>query len=592
MTNLRMRPTVCWPFLNPVRIWFRGGWFDVRVDNGLEPSGPPLPKNWTGDHSVEPPDYEPPDYAKLYAEMDCKYIEDEDEDTDSEDDEELAPRKRGRPRKAVPNVVQPPRKRGRPRKNPLPPLAALAPTIKRGRGRPRKHPLLPVSSPKPLADERLEEKLTEGSFALFPSELMDLNEAGALDVAHTDPEVRDPILALARRKLQLVQSGQFQFGHPVVIPSFEARDIPNILPTILSNIVALNVLCSQSALDTRHGKVSVFPVTVYLTSQQAATQQGGYPCLALHVAHFKVLCWRVFSACRKIVNNSTLVNGLSPVTYKFQCSDDHDLTVLAGVEQYTTPALHAVGGFLLLPAQWLDVMKHFFVTPNMDRHDIGELFRTFYAHRPNLKDKFRNEFRSIWLGGQRTSNVNSIIRLQKPFNDHTFSMTRCRAASGEAKVGHGKAGNLWVINPPKTHQPVRYTPLTFCYGVQCWREQLQVLNSACVYLTATSEAELVLLPQPQPRHMSGLLTWTDDAALTVKTRAECVAYGIHDDTLEQTDKELVCHLRNARAALVRQYGKSIVTNFFGLEVSNLQRISTVRAQKQNPENKESDPVDV
>lgn len=514
------------------------------------------------------------------------------------------PRKRGRPRnfpppppppQSEPPLVVAPlvikRGRGRPRKIPRPmsdvqvvtmdPALPLVP--KRGRGRPRKNPVAP-SPPKPDPDG-MEEKMTRHAFAMFPPDLMDLNKAGALDIMQTKPEVRQPVLEQARRKFEQVHSGQFKFGHPVVIPSFEHREVPFILPTIISNIIAMNVLVSQSALDTRYGKVSVFPVTVFTTAPQAATGRGGYPCLALHVAHFKVLCWRVFSACRKIVNNATLLNGLMPIIYKFKYSDDHDLTVLAGMEQYTNSELHAIGGFILLPAQWFDVMKNFFVSKDGSRHDIGDIFRAVYAHIPGMRDKFQNEFRVIWLGGERTSNVNTIIRLQSPFNDHTFSMTRCRAASGVARVGHSKAGNLWVINPPKTDQPVQYTPLTFCYGVQCWREQLQVLNSACIYFTATSELELQTLPQP--RHMSSLLVWEEDPELTVKTRAECIAYGIHNDMAEQPERELKKDLRNARAALARKYGKNILLDFFGLVVSTLHRTSTARTQQRNQEQRVS-----
>lgn len=450
----------------------------------------------------------------------------------------------------------PSNKRGRPKSK------GADGVTKRPRGRPRKVPLTADQQQQQLMKRQQQAVTSETADQLvkFPPEMTDLDAAGALDFNISKEETRLPALQAAEKKFAQVYEGRFAFGQPVVIESFEFNDAPLLLPAIISNIIVMSVLFSKGALETKHGKVSVFPVTVYRNAAQAAAQQQGYPCVALHVGQFKVLCWRVFSACRKIVSNSSICNGFSAVASRFNPPDDGPLTRLAGVEEYTNPKLHAMGGFLLLSAKWLDVMKSFFVQKDFGRRDIGVLFRSVYSHTPSLKDKFSDMFRVIWLGMEREANVNSMLRLDSPISDHFFSMTRCRAASGAVRIGPHKSGPLWVINPPKNDAPISYSSLSFCYGVQCWREQLVMLNSAFVYFTSTEEQ---LSPMLEPRHMAGL-TCLEETPLLVLDRVQCLRQGLLDDRKAQGEEDLVRHLRNARKALANKYGSSILSNFFGV----------------------------
>ncbi len=480
---------------------------------------------------------------------------------------------RGRPRKDEPpriKYIVPKRPRGRPRKVPLPlpaaqPVQALealeqqGPHQPRKRGRPRKdsnapHSNAPHTNVQPK--EPREAKEPAISMARYPRELMDTQIAGFLDFLRCRPELVSKVLQNAKSKFAAVQRGHYKFGHPVVIKSFEFNDAEPVLPAVLTNLLLMNVLCSNNVAETRHGKVSFWPVTVYTTPQQAARGTDGYPCVAIHTSHIKCVLWRVFRACRKVVNNQTLMGGMAPVLCKFNPEDDTDLTVLAGVEQYTSRALHAMGAFMLISAKWFDIMKNFFVTSNFSRRDIGVIFRSTYVH---VADKFSDEFRPLWLGIERSARVHNMIRIDTPLNDHTFSMTRCRALDKQVHVG--RSGALWSINPPKSSTPVRYTDLSFAYGVQCWKEQLQLLNSAFIYFTASSPQELV--PLIQPAHQQGIFA-LDDSGTTVKSRQECIeTVGIHNDGDKDTEKKILSHMNAALTQLVKKYGQDFVANFFG-----------------------------
>ena len=386
------------------------------------------------------------------------------------------------------------------------------------------------------------------SFATYPKYLMDPEVVRCLDFMNEGtPEIRQAILSAAESKLNQVLSGATVFGEPVLIKSFKPIRPPFTMVASPQNLFLWHVLLGRGVMTTRHGMVSVFPVTVYNSEKNFQKRQQGFPCLVVHIGHIKTLMWRIFSCCRNMpISNETLSNQWH-YQMEYDVNDDAPLIALSGFDAYHIESHKQQGGFMLFSAEYVDVMKHFFVTPTRCLRDIGTILSLVYRHIPELAGKFTDEFRSLWLGEEREPNVRYM--LGDPTKTHAFSMSRARSLSGV--VGFGRTGKRWSL-PLFTNESSEYGVNSFAYGVQCWDYQLRLLNSAYVYFTGESI--------PICQHQWGLLEL--DPITPVQGRSECIEIGLLNDFTKYATSPA---LRRARSKLVKTYGIDFVRNFFGAE---------------------------
>lgn len=372
---------------------------------------------------------------------------------------------------------------------------------------------------------------------LYPTSLLDLEQVPILKITDQNK------IALSEKKLQEVMNGTRLFGQKIIIPSFEAALPPYEMHATLCNLFFFNVLFSSNVLETSTGKVSIFPVTIYKDEKQVS----GFPCILIHSSHMKTLMWSIFSGCRQLFKNNTFEDNLPNILCSYSVQDDQNFHQFTGCDPYTCAKSKCKPAYLLIPAHWMDVMKHFFLDPKTSKpYDIGHLCRVTYQNRPDMEGKFDDEYRCIWLGEERISNVSYII--STPDSHNVFSMTRCRAVDNQVS----RAGTPWKLRQGKA--PIKmpnYDNLSFAYGVQCWKEQLQLLNTAVVFFSGYS--------QTRPMHQVGLFTYDEDTR--VKSRKQCLVSGILDDS--ETNVLLTNDLRRQRAALKSQFGEDFVINYFG-----------------------------
>jgi hypothetical protein len=465
--------------------------------------------------------------------------------------------------------------------------AQLQQTVKRGRGRPKgsknkkgrkgdvpstlqlpQLPQLPqLSKPREGQGQQQEQQTFDSSTTpsvfddqkvfrvvfRYPSYLSDPIKVGQLSIYTCNPGFVQRTIQSAEAKLNQVLDGTQVFGKPIVISSFQRpTNLDYVLAATAPNLFFMTVLFSANVMDTRHGKVSVFPVTVFTTESAKQSGKTGYPCLAVHAGHFKKLMWRVYSGTKKLIGNSVLMDQLTPYSCPYNVAEDAPLITFSGFEPYNQTSQKKEGGFILLPAHWLDVIKHFFVTPEFTIRDIGDIFRQVYANIEDLRGKFDNMFRVIWAGEERSANVMDTLKL--PSNKHVFSMARARAVSGETRIGG--TGMYWFLDPLSSKDALAHYDKvsSFAYGVQCWREQLQYLNSAYAFFTGETPIAT--------SHHYGLLQLDD--TLPVRNRDQCLLKGIPNDTGEGT---ISSHVRSARYRMVSTLGREFLATFFGPEVN-------------------------
>lgn len=368
------------------------------------------------------------------------------------------------------------------------------------------------------AEKRAGESLVR-EICNFPKSLMDPHATGVLDIERCcEPGQAQRIISEAHAKLASVEAGQTKFGAPVVIPSFVPfRPKQFQMPATSVNLFFFNILCTENVALTHHGKVSVFPVSVFTSTKAAKDEVGGFPCLAVHVAHFKTLSWTVYARSRVLpVCNESIMGH---VTYRcdFSPNDDKPLVALSGFDAYKTVGQKRGGGFILIPAHFIDVMKYFFIKPHdFAVRDIGDVLRNAYATtHPEFAAKLVDRYRPIWLGEERRVTVAYMIT--DPDKQHNYSMTRVRALDG--KVSFAGSGRKWMLS--RAPDPVvKYHSLSFAYGVQCWTEQVMMFNSAYTFFTGHHLASVY--------HQAGLFA-LDTTAGPVLNRDDCIAKGILSD---------------------------------------------------------------
>jgi hypothetical protein len=368
---------------------------------------------------------------------------------------------------------------------------------------------------------------------------------GELSFSTGKPQFVQKVIDQAEGKLAAVRSGQVTFGAPMVLQDFEEVFPPYSLMATVINLFFMNVLFSGNVMETKDGKVSVFPVTVFKSDTLKNTGQTGFPCLAIHISHFKTLIWRIYSVTRRLINSDNLWQNLSAYSCRYNSLRDEPLITLSGMDPYNATQKKKLPSFLLLPAHWVDVMKHFFIHRGSTLRDIGDIFRQVYRNIPALQGKFDNVFRCIWLGEVRSANVMNMIK--HPSADHVFSMTRLRAVNGQVNIGRN--GMRWVLQDITL--PATYNEESFAYGLETWNQQLAMLNTAYAFFTGEK------MSATKPFHQHGLLV--ADHTLSVCTRQESLDKGIFNDTERHIiDKQI----RSDRHRL-KNLSPAFVVNFFG-----------------------------
>jgi hypothetical protein len=390
-------------------------------------------------------------------------------------------------------------------------------------------------------------------FHTYPEELMDPAQTGLLSMSTVPAEIQQRILREAQQKVQEVRSGARKFGRPMFLPSFqEPENLSFEMPSTLPAILLMHALFSDQVMYTEFGKVSFAPCTMYRTKQDHASERNGYPVVALFRPHLTSVVTRMFSAARQAVDRSTLSRYFHHAECKFHWSEDSALVTLMGVEPFNHKYQRKDHGFFLMSAHWLDVMKCFFLHEDLQRRNVGDIFRSVF---PKWRHKFTPEFRVIWLGDERDVSVSDILK--ECGQEHTKSMTRARAANGEIRFG--KEGPLWALPVCGSikDQLSSYDQHSLVYGAQCWEHTLTWLNTAFEFFTGTT------LPKDssgrtRPVHMRGLLFV--DPEVPVVDRTTSIANGLHADSAKKTVSDAI---RAARRKIADRYGGNFSANFFG-----------------------------
>lgn len=366
---------------------------------------------------------------------------------------------------------------------------------------------------------------------------------------HFVPTDENDIL-VANQKYLLVQQGVVPFGKNITIPSFRPNETVKMLST-WSNCIMLNVLCSEHVATTLAGIVAVFPVCVYNGDMGKDGRHTCYPCIAIHVEQFRALCCRVYPALSHLITATTLLNETAEFASFFDVRDNSVLTDFTGVEPISNRS-----AFILISARWLDMMKYFTVDTKLQRVHIADLFAFKSANFSHIQNKFKlQDDHHIWGGCEYPPSVFEMIGLGSPTD--TSKSTRCRAAvANQVRVG-GKGGRLWCPSPAA--EPVVYNDYdSFCFGVECWDNQLQYLCSAHNYLVSPS-AEILCdtLQFRQVFHLSGLIH-REAGDHQVLARSQCIEKGIYNDQFTATPMvKIVQEITNARATS----GKNLSTYF-------------------------------
>lgn len=273
----------------------------------------------------------------------------------------------------------------------------------------------------------------------------------------------------------------------------------------------------------------------------------------IHIAHTKTAMWRKWSACRKLISrNSTLRNALAPFSVPYEMCESEEQILVSGFEPYQHDHQTRDGGFVFIPALWLDVMRYF-VLQHDNLRDLSEVFTQVFSHIPatklhtsegKIQSKFHNEYRCLWLGDERDSNVMGM--LCDCNKAHTFGMARCRVFN--KKINIHRNGKRWILPQTGLKNP-KYDDLSFAYGVQCWEEQLRMLNTCYAYFTDQPLTE-------KPFHLHGLIV--KDLETPVLSREQCRRNGIFQDKEKSGVSQAT---RSQRYKL----GAAFAVNFWGCQ---------------------------
>jgi hypothetical protein len=389
----------------------------------------------------------------------------------------------------------------------------------------------------------------------FPQELDDVSIVGSLSAHIGDTESWHRTIQTAEQKLAEVTNGARKFGLDTVVTSFKPKIIHEYkLPAVLSNIFLFHTLCSSNIMETCHGMVSVFPLTIYTSIHALESQRGGYPVLCIHKAHVKTLIWRLFARTKNYLTSEKLSANLTDLLCEYDFREDDNLLNISGFDAFDRNTQRKSGGFMLLPAHVFDVLKWFFITPNYHVKDIGDLMRNIYTHVKLLKcgqvvflsNVFAHEFRDIWLGVCRDANVAYMICDES--KSHTFGMARLRSVNNQVRYD----GRVWKLKPRKDRDR-NYPPIAFAYGVECWISQLTALNYAWEFFTNKSLNQ-------NCSHMSSLFLLHEKTPLL--NRSQSLQQGVWVDR-EPSSSPIILRHRRELDRIEKTHGKPFIDYYFG-----------------------------
>ena len=178
------------------------------------------------------------------------------------------------------------------------------------------------------------------------------------------------VINTAKLKFEAVQTGRFMFGRRFLSPSFKpprtmiysCRKEPSVM-------LLLNTIFNGPVMETEVGHVAIFPFTVFTTQEDMRNNTGGYPVLAFQQQQMKQI---ISSMYPNFKDSYEWPQYLRHVMCKTSPYDESTLSTVAGVLMVKSDK----NRFILLPAQWLDVMKTFFqnqhlstILPNMDKSE-------------------------------------------------------------------------------------------------------------------------------------------------------------------------------------------------------------------------------
>lgn len=364
-----------------------------------------------------------------------------------------------------------------------------------------------VGEPPNTAKPPKQSKKKKTSVVPFPVALLNPNSTGCLNFNYEgNASIRTNVIGNAMSKLSLVYENKMDFGYRICIKSFEELRPEFSMTATVANIFFMHVLFLADAMHTSHGKVSVFPVTIHTSEKHLKSKTQGFPCLAVHIGQFQALMCYVYPACSAIpIDCETLMNHIH-YQCKYNKEDDcASLYSLSGIDSYSSKKRNSTNGFVLIPAHYIDVMKHFFVL-NLKTRDLGDVLNNVYRGQTFLPNNFFSPANFLqWKGEARPINVKSMLFSKT-------SQTKLRQFNGQ--IQFGKSGIRWQI---ADKQSINYSEISFAYGVECWIEQLRILNTAYFFFTDISCST--------PCHQVGLLCM-DRNSTPPSSRIICISNGI------------------------------------------------------------------
>ncbi len=445
-------------------------------------------------------------------------------------------------------------------------------TQKRKPGRPRLKPKVVLDR---LSQQELKqnpEKCHRKVFEL-PECLVDIDDLGVIEIPQNNFDFQARV-EKAEKFLKDVQGGYLIHGRKLLMENNVDLTLPEYtMPASMVNIYILWFLFSKDAMDTKHGKVSYFPSTIYQTKFDFDNNINGTPVFILHRSHLRCALIRKTSMSRKLMTMKNINNSFTKyVTCPFDHKYDELLAKVSGFEICATSAQKDISGFVLLRSDWLMVMAHHFLKKNGTPKTLRELVNTFYHDKPHINDIFKRDD-VVWQGDTRDISVYDMLKLDKPNAMFNPSMTRCRPLHGRVCV-RGKG--VWKLKPK--HFDKCYDKHSFTYGVECDIDQLECLSHLPELFGYnrfeqnnyyTYESLIKYKPPENVKrkifHLKGINNFNLNANVFEKN--ECIAKGIiNDHDQKYTYKRTSNSTRRARSKVNRTNKKQRID---GLNIKHM-----------------------
>lgn len=378
-----------------------------------------------------------------------------------------------------------------------------------------KVPLKKKRGPKAKKVAKLDdvERVTVRQTVIFPTSLSNPDRVHALDRS-TEEFATNRQRALDKAKL--VWNGEFQFGMPIVLTTFLESNPGFVLDLTIQAIFIMYALCSEEAVRTTTGQVSIWPMTVYKSEEKRAAFKEGFPVLAIHRAHFRCLIFRMMSSAHKPFKINHFDEHLPGVKCHYDTAEDASILEVTGLDRYKCARQNETNSFFLIPAHWFDVMSTWFRGKSaMDIMDSAFRDLRMDDGAETYGWRLDPEFKALWTGdgvafGHKVQVFDILAHLE---DNMCHSMTRSRPVDRMIRCGDV----LWELKAP-VGRPIEYQEDCFSYGVQCWLQQLVYLNQAFVFFHPQG------LWSTEVHHMNGLFGKNPTAP--VLSKEQCIANGI------------------------------------------------------------------